>query len=234
MNAKKYLKQQAEQDRKEILASDDGEFLRALQQQVQPKPQAKKRVPLRVWLPSLASAVAAVVLITCITVYYPFDSDQPVVPPPQTEYSDDNLVGSDSTLEELTRDVKEFNLQIDPALYTYTVTKYYDSVSGDVLYYNVIVNDFDLIYNMSLAIVCNPNYNFKEFDFGGETSDTTLTSYTVTYSTETTVNSEFGLEALLAKAQIKKGQEIVYVTDYRELLLSPEGTFLETLQSIVK
>ena len=234
MNVKKYLKQQAEQDRKEILASDDGEFLRALQQQVQPKPQAKKRVPLRVWLPSLASAVAAVVLITCIAVYYPFDTDQPVVPPPPKEYLDANLSTTDSTLEEFTRDVKEFGLQIDSALYTYNVKKTSDSVSGDVLYYHVVIDDFDLIYHMEIVTVCNPNYKYKDFTFEEQTSEATLTAYTVTYSTSTTVDPEFGIEILHAKAQIQKGQEMIYVLNYSELLLSPDGTFLETLQSIVK
>lgn len=234
MNAKKYLKQQAEQDRKEILDSDDGEFLRALQQQVQPEPRSQKRVPLRVWLPSLASAVAAVVLITCIAVYYPFDTDQPVVPPPQKEYLDANLTTSDSTLEELNRDVKEFDLQIDSALYTYSVKKTSDSVSGDVLYYHTTIANPNTFIKMEIVTVCNPDYQYKNFTFGEETSETTLTAYTVTYSTSTNLDPEFELEFLNAKAQIQKGQEIVYVTDYSELLLSTEGTFLETLQSIVK
>ena len=77
MKVKKYLERQAEQDRKEILSSDNGEFLRALQQRVQPKAE-KRRAKLKVWLPAALSAVAAaVVLVTCTIVYYP-SSNKPI------------------------------------------------------------------------------------------------------------------------------------------------------------
>ena len=90
MKVKKYLKKQAAQDRKEILASDNGEFLRELQQQVEP--QIKSRPRLRVWLPATISAVAATAVVaTCIAVYYPFEAG-PI------EYLAGNFVSVDSTI----------------------------------------------------------------------------------------------------------------------------------------
>lgn len=226
MKVKKYLKKQAEQDRKEILASDNGEFLRELQQQV--VPEIKSRPRLRVWLSATISAVAATAVVAiCIAVYYPFEAG-PI------EYLAGNFVSVNSTIEELNQDVKEVDLQIDTSLYRYSVTKTSDSKSGDVLFYVTTIQNTDLFVQMELVTVCNPNYQYKDFQISDETITVQLTNYNVTYTTMTNIDSEFGIEILQAKAEIQKGNEFIYVTKYTEYLFSPEGSFLEVLQSIVK
>ncbi len=200
--------------------------MRALQQMVVEKP--KKRPNLRVWLPATLSAVAtAVVIITCVVVYYPKDDEQ-------TKYLDTNLVYSDSTLEELNKDVKEVEIQIDTAIYSYTVKKTSDSVSGDVLFYLTEIIDSNSFVEMTIVTVCNPNYKYKDFHLSNEFDTAKLTNYTVTYQTSTELNSEYGIEIMQAKAEIHKGKEFIYVTKYSEFLLSSDGSFLEILQSIVK
>ncbi|MDE5896387.1 MAG: hypothetical protein K2H43_01075 [Clostridia bacterium] len=230
MNTKKFLDKQAEQDRKQILDSDNGEFLQALEQKLQPQPKAKKRLPrFRVWFPALASAAAAIVLIVCLAVFYPFGGKS-------VEYFDQNIRYSESTVEELNRDMKQFNLQIDTAVYSVDIIKATDSVSGDILYYTTDISSADSFVQMQIVTVCNPNYKLKTFSFNNTTTTAKLPNYSVIYETSTVPDTQFGLDFLQAKAKIQKGKEFVYVTSYSELLLEPEseGTFLETLQSIVK
>ena len=226
MNIKKYLKKQAEQDRQEILDSDNGEFLRTLQEQA--KPTLKKRFPLRVWLPATLSAVVAVaILVTCIAVYYPFETNH-------IEYLDINLSTVDSTIDELNKDVKEVDLQIDDSVYSYTVTKALDTISGDVLFYRTTIDNLDAFIQMEIVTVCNPYYTYKNFHIPDNPITAELPHYTVSYKTSTSINSEFGLETINATAEIHKGKERIYITNYFELLLSPDDSFLEILQSIVK
>lgn len=226
MNVKKYLKQQAEQDKQKILNADGGEFLRELQQMVEEKP--KKRPRLRVWLPATLSAVAsAAVVVTCVVVYAPSGSEH-------TEYLDNNLISVDSTIEELNQDVKEVDLQIDPATYSYTIKKTSDSVSGDVLYYLVKIESVDTLIQMNIVTVCNPYYTYKDFSFSDATTEIKLDNYSVTYESSVNVDPEFGFETLEIQAHISKGKENIYILNYAELLLSSDGSFLEVLQSIVK
>lgn len=235
MNVKRYLKKQAEEERQRILAADDGEFLRSLQEMVQPAPasapapEKRRRAPvkLKYWLPATASAVAAAVVVTCVIIYYPFGSDH-------VEYLDANIISENSTLEVLNKDMKQFDLVVDETLYSCAVTKMSDSVSGDVLYYFTRISSLDTFVHIELVTVCNPYYKYKDFMFASDTTDEALSNYTVTYGTLTSTDPEFGIDTLQVTAKIQKGKEFVYVTDYSELLLSPDGSFLEILQSIVK
>lgn len=227
MNAKKFLKQQAEQDRQEILSSDDGAFLRALEERVEPKTERRSRPRLKVWLPSAGAAVAAAAIITCVAVYAPFGA-------PHVEYLDANVVVESSTLEDLNRDVKEFELEIDTSAYTYSVNKSSDKISGDTLYYSTTLSSLDTLVQIKIVTVCNPRYKYKNFSFVGETQTAKLPHYSVTYQSFVDYDSQFDVEVLNAKSKTQKRKEFVYVTNYTELLTSSEGSFLEILQSIVK
>lgn len=226
MNVKRYLKKHAEKDRQKILSADNGAFLRELEQMVVEKP--KKRPQLRVWLPATLSAVAsAAVVVTCIVVYYPSESEH-------IEYLDANLIYSDSDLDELNKDIKQVDLQIDTSLYSYFVKKASDKVSGDVLFYSISIKSIDTFTQLEIVTVCNENYQYKDFSFSDTTNSVVLDNYSVTYETSVSVDPEYGVDLLNGLAEIHKGDEYIYVTKYSELLLSPEGSFLEILQSIVK
>lgn len=226
MNIKRYLKKQAEQDKQKILDSDNGEFLHTLQNQVEPT-RSKMRSPLRIWIPASLSAITCVVLAICIAVYYPFETS-PI------EYLDINLINEVSTIEDFNKDVKEIDLQIDSTVYSYSVTKAWDSISGDVLYYYVTINNPDAFVQMEIVTVCNPHYTYKDLKTPHNPTIVQLPNYKVSYETSTTMHAEFGLEILHATAEIHKGKESIYITNYSELLLSPDDSFLEILQSIVQ
>ena len=227
MKVKKYLERQAEQDRKEILSSDNGEFLRALQQSVQPKAE-KRRAKLKVWLPAALSAVAAaVVLVTCTIIYYP-SSNKPI------EYSDLNFAYSVSTVEDMKADFKKFEFQTDSSAYTYTVTKTTDIPTGDTVYYAVTVTSSNTLIQMKMIAVQNPNYKNKEFGFSDQVKSETLANYSILYEGSTETGTEFGIDVFTAKAKITREHEIIYVTEYSEVLLSSQESFFEVLQSFIK
>lgn len=227
MKVKKYFERQAEQDRKEILSSDNGEFLRALQQSVQPKAE-KRRARLKVWLPAALSAVAAaVVLVTCTIIYYP-SSNKPI------EYSDFNFVHNISTVEAMRADFKKFEFQTDSSAYTYTVKKTTDIPTGDTVYYAVTVTSSDLLVQMNIIAVQNPNFKYKLFEFSDQVKSETLANYSILYEGSTETGTEFGIDVFTAKAKITREHEIIYVTEYSEVLLSSQESFFEVLQSFIK
>lgn len=207
------------------MTPEDEEFLHTLQENIEPAP--KKRPRTSVWLPAAVSAAAAAaVLVTCLVVYYPYGDN--------VEYLANNQVTENSKLELLNQDMKEIDLQIDFSVYTCTVKKTSDKVSGDVLFYQATITDNDSIIQMDIITVCNAKFKFKDFSFKGDTTTAKLDNYSVTYETTISASEEFGINILNAKAEIQKGKEFIYVTNYSELLLSDDGNFLEVLQSIVK
>ena len=223
MRAKKYLKQQAKQDREKLL-EEDKDFLRVLEQQVAEEPP-KNRLRFPRWLFALAGSIVAAVLIVCFAVFFPFKK--------KVTYFDGNLDQTSSSFDELNLNIQNFQFHFNESLYSLTVRKTFDKISGDTLFYTANLTAFDNTVVLEIVTVCNPNYQYKNFSYNNDTQNQALANYTVTYSFITTTDEEFGFETLHATASIQKGKEMVYVTKYSELLLTPDGTFLETLQSIV-
>lgn len=222
MNVKKYLKKQAEQDEQEILDADDNEFLDNMKAKIKAKSKHSKKnrnfAKLKIGLPVAAGIAVAATAITCIAVYYPFNSGR-------VEYFEADIADTAATLEDLNRDVKEFDIRIDPSVYTYDIKKKYDRVSGDVLFYTTVIDNRDLFLHMEIITVCNPNYHYKDFSLSDGAVSAALDHYTVEYLPSKTTDPEFGFEKYSAKAKIQKGKEFVYVTRYSELLFGQRIRF---------
>lgn len=233
MKVKKYLEKQAEQDRQEILSSDNGAFLRALEQEYTEQNQAtreRRRSPrLKVWLPaSISAAAAAAVITTCVVVYYPTGVNR-------VEYLDTNIVYVSANLDEFNNDVKEVDLQIDTTKYNYNILRAYDSVSGDTLYYTSDILSIDgYTVDLQIISVCNPNYKYKNFKLTDTNGQTSLGNYNVLYKSWKYVDPDFGFNILETRAEIHEGDEYFYITRYKEIIGTEDGSFLEVLQSILK
>lgn len=228
MKVKKYLEKQAEQDRQEILSSDNGAFLRALEQEYTEQNQAtreRRRSPrLKVWLSASIDAVAAAAVITtCIVVYYP-----------TVEYLDTNIMHASADIDEFNSNVKEVDMQIDTTKYNYNILRAYDSVSGDTLYYSSTILSIDATVEIRFISVCNPNYIYKNFKLTDATDQANLGNYNVLYKSWKYVDPDFGFNILEANAEIHKGKEYFYITQYKEIIGTEDGSFLEVLQSILK
>lgn len=249
MNAKKFLKEQAARDKQKILAKDGEKSLRALEENVQPDGNA--RVRSKKWIPAAASALAAVVLVTCIAVFRPWESKFPSVEAPVEEpiIPDWEKIkyghggGCDfATFENANAELTEFNLQCNPADFYYcTLMRAYDFSSDKTEFYSLAVTSMDLSTNLRFLVGKTNDYHYDFWYDELATTTVELPDYTVTYYQWKKYETQFEMNVLYAIAKIEKGDETVYVSEYSEILDSPDapnhdpdGAFLEVLQSVLK
>lgn len=149
MDIKKYLQQKAEEDVSSVLSEEEKEYCKsiALESEFQ---KGRRRLDRRFWVPfscALCVLLAAVIAIAIIFA--------PRTPP--IRYFDDKIVSQISTLEEVNKDSKYFNVtQIDNS--NFAVSMSYDSDSGDKLYYEANIKGF--FENSNFVIVVNKNYQY--------------------------------------------------------------------------
>lgn len=233
MKAKKFLKQQAELDKREILEASDKQSLYALLDQIeqpenaaqpekteQPKPSFVKRYSK--WLISAAGIAACAIILTTVLLLYPAKD--------KIVYNEQNFVTSSSTVEEMDYDMQEFDFLFDQSLYSVKIKKTVDSITNDVIYYKASVKRFDNLIKFEFTAVCNPNYTYPYFEITDEFKDADLTNYSVVYKQEISLNEYFN--TLQAKAQIQKGSEFIYITEYNEYMMDEEGSFLQIIQEM--
>ncbi len=224
MKAKKFLKQQAEAEKKEILEASDmqsfDEFFHDIEKPAQLKRGFFKRY--YKWFISAAGIAACAIILTTVLLLYP--AKEKIV------YDENNFVTSSSTIEEMDNDMTEFNFQIDTTAYSVEVEKTVDSVSGDVILYRLQVDQYTSLINFEFIAVCNPNYFYPYLEITDEYTDAGLTNYSVSYKQEILPN-EYGLD-LKAKAKIQKGSEFIYITEYNEYMTDEEGSLLKIIQEM--
>lgn len=219
MKAKKFLKEQANADKRALLEESEPQVYTAeIEKNKAEIPAGGFWTRNSKWILALAGTLAGAVVLVCVFVFYPRNN---------VVYYEQNFVSNDSTVAELNADMKEFDINIDEN-YTVKVKKTTDSVSGDTIYYNVNVdvNDF---FHFEFLAVCNKNYSYSDFEITEEFIETTLSGSTVKYHQIATQDREFGLYDLTAKAQIKKGNEYIYITEYTELADNEQGSLLKLI-----
>ncbi len=221
MNVKRYLKKQAKQDRLAIMEADGGETLRALG--IEPP---KKKPHRAAWIAGAASLAASLaVVLTCVFTLYPFNAQE-------EKYLEENFVTEDSTVEKMNAELHDFLLTFDETACQIAITRTYDSVSGEALYYQLTINRSDNSLYGEFYITCNEHYEYPNFTFSLTPIFETLTHYAITYQLESTIHPQYGFETITCKAEIKGTIDCVYITQYDELILDGH-TFLDSVQAIV-
>ena len=225
MRVKKYLKQQAEKDRQAIMTEGDEKFLQETMARIDgaasPAPRSSSK--LKSWL---TGAMACAVVIACVLVFCPLGQS--------AAYFENNFVKSDSTLQEMDADMKKFAFDFDETLYTVTVQKTTDSVSGDVIMYEANISSNDSLVKMSLFAVCNENYHYHEVEITNEFVSEKLAPYEICYCSYTEPQPDFGVDIYHVEAQIRKGKEYVYLTNYVETVFDGQPKFLDLVQTLIK
>lgn len=225
MNAKKYLREQAEKDQQKVLSADNGEFFHSLQDKMENK--SKKKNHLITWIVSTATVLTSIIVIVCVLIFYN-PTETPIV------YLEENFNTYDSTIEELNNDIQNFSIEIDNSIYSSKILKTVDTISGDTLYYIVGINSLDTLINFEIVIVCNKNYQYKDFNKTNEFINLALPNYAISYLTTLTQDPDFGINKLSGMAEINLDNEYVYITKYSEFMLDAEGSFLKIIQQIIK
>lgn len=228
MNVKKYLQQQAEQDRKTIVSENDDRFLQNVKAEIDTKtsPSPRHFARLRFWLIGTTSVLASIAILVCVLVFYP--QGQGVI------YYENNFVQSDSTLQSMDEDMKEFAFDIDEKLYTVKVQVTTDSVSGDTIMYYADITSHDKLLKLSIIAVCNKNYHYRGLQITEEYSTEKLPLYEIRYTSTIIPDPDFGFNIFNAKAQIQRGSEFIYITEYTETMLGDQPMFYDNIQSLIK
>ena len=228
MRVKKYLEQQAEKDRQAIMTEGDEKFLQETMARIDgaPSPAPRSSSKLKSWLTGASCAMAFAVMIACVLVFCPQGQS--------AAYLENNFVISDSTLQEMDADMKKFAFDFDETLYTVTVQKTTDSVSGDVIMYQAGISSLDSLVKFSLVAVCNENYTYRKVEITDKFLNEKLASYDICYQSSTVPQPDFDMATYNAQAQIRKGKEYVYIVNYVEIMLDGQPRFLDLVQTLIK
>lgn len=215
------MKNQAQQDRQAILEEDGGKTLSVLGVDCNKKKQPRHRI----WIAGAAGmAVSLAVVLVCV-----FTIDPPASQP--EKFLEENFATETSTVEQMNTELHDFFLTIDEDAFQIYITRTYDSVSQEALFYQLSINRYDNSLHGEFYITCNENYHYSDFTFSKTPIVENLPNYSVTYQLESTM--KFGLEQINCKAQIEGNTDHIYITKYDELLLDPDHTFLDSVQTLI-
>lgn len=225
MKGKKFLKQQFDIDKKQILEASKDETYYSMLEQIRNAPKPKQNFWKRnlKWIAGAASVAVSAVILVCVLVFYPFASTDTL-----PIYLEENFEILNSTFDEMDADMKEYDFNIDKSIYTIIVNKTIDKISGDTILYSVHMMHINTTIKFDFVAVCNPNYTYPHFDITDKFTDIALPQYTVSYSDNKTTAGM--LTILNSKAKIQKDKEIIYITDYEEYLLDSNSSILDVIQ----
>lgn len=186
----------------------------------------KKNSHRRAWIAGAASLAASLaVVLVCVFTLYPFNA--------QTDtFSEVNFVTENSTVAQMNSELHDFSFSIDENVCRIFIKRTYDSVSGEPLYYQLVVNRHDNSLYGEFYITCNKDYHYKNFIFSSTPVTETLPQYAITYQSESSMNTQYGVEKISCKAEIKGKIDCIYITQYDELLHDGH-TFLDSVQTFI-
>ena len=179
---------------------------------------------------SVVSIMLVIVVVTCV-VFLPnkniADNTQP--PPP---YYSGNEVKKSSTIAELNSYTENFD--IDNSL-NWVVSKFYDSVSNEVLYFVISAEKEDVIQEFLLTIIVADNYQHQESNYNYNLSFS-IKNHTMNYLNqveEYPPAEEYPpLYSYTTYAKIITSKEEIYIR-YLEITFE-ENLFLSAITNILK
>ena len=219
MNLKKYLRQQAENDKKNMLSEEDEQYCRQIASQT---PSAALK---RTHYPAVALVSSAVAVCITLSITLPIFLKKP--PVDDILYQEENIRSVTCSLEDINSASNYFSVsEVADAEVFYELN--YDSVSNDSLYYTVNVTTAISEYTMFL--VTNTKYDFV-FELANELITEQLSSYTIYY--EVVVLNGFDGTQLKYTGYVQNSSETVYI-EYTQLIDLGEHAFFNDIQSILK
>lgn len=228
MNFKKRFDKRIEEDKKSMLTESDRAFLATLQDMVVERPQGEVLAkPFNYKKPLIISV--ACFMVAALTVFLILWFALPAKPNGKV-YFEDNFVEVRSDVTELNSDLILFSFEADEN-YSVDISKVYDSVSNDTLYYKLKMSD-DYSVNIRLEIVVNKNYIHSDMAYWAETTEDAISGYTIKYAQTITPLAGMPFNTVNCMGEMQIGNQWIYIMSYEEMSLT-EGTFIETLQSMI-
>lgn len=235
MSFRKRFDKLIEEDKKSRITEKDRAFLASLESMIVEPPQGEVKVKTfnyRAVLICVACALVAALTILLIFYYTlkPNSFDPPI------EYFEDYFETVESDEIELNGDLILFTFEVDKSRYIVEINRTYDSLSGDTLYYTLFITNAtpDFTLSAKYEIVVNENYTHTDINYRREIIETEISGYSIKYTQDITSENVFGMTVNTVECigEIQVGTEWIYITKYQETSLT-EGTFLETLQSMI-
>ena len=242
MKIKKFLKKAAEEDRESLINDKDIEFLASIGVDYnKKKDDTQKEPPASYYLSAsvfnykvlwgcIAGFLMVAIALTLI-LYYSL-KPTPVINSP-IHYFEDNFVKVDSDLQELNNDLILFSLAVDEDMYDLEVSKTYDSLSGDNLYYVLRFDQKEGLKKFfTFNIVVNGEYEHEQVEYSNEPDVYQISGYDLKFVENAKEVKDTPFSMVTCQGEIQIGEQWLYIENYEEMALG-QSTFIETLQSII-
>lgn len=223
---KKTLRQQAKDVNIKILENNE-DFYNEIVNQYFPEKEPKPKRKLVLKLSSIASACLLFIAGINILLYCFLNVDN-------VEYLMENEVVEDSNIVELQNLAPWFSISQE---YTYQVTQTYDSISEDILYFEIIISGNNFVEKASIYLYINPNYKTRkqlikeEVKELYEIKDMNINGTEVHYIEKVSQNS-YGLYIFSYKAQYEQGKNEIYI-EYEQTWIDENTHFFAFLEEMI-
>lgn len=200
----------------------DREFISQLMETVgerhAPKPKRNKNW---LWAIPSATAVCAAVLVGTLV---PWTGE--------IKFENKYFVDEVTTIETLADALNGLDIHISEDQDVF-VKKTHDTVSGQDLYYTMLVSEFTetVDYAIETRIIVNEKYEFEDFVLDDSFATQDCGHYSVYYKQEFTEDPQTGIKSVRGKAKIDGLKYEIYVTVYDEFTLG-SGMFLNVIAGL--
>lgn len=222
MNVKRYLRKQAQEDLKALETEGDREFISQLMETVgerhAPKPKRNKNW---LWAIPSATAVCAAVLVGTLV---PWTGE--------IKFENKYFVDEVTTIETLADALDGLDIHISEDQDVF-VKKTHDTVSGQDLYYTMLVSESmeTAYYAIETRIIINEKYEFEDFVLDDSFATQDCGHYSVYYKQQFTEDPQTGINSVRGTAKIDGLKYKIYVTVYDEFTLG-SGMFLDVIAGL--
>lgn len=200
----------------------DREFISQLMETVgerhAPKPKRNKNW---LWAIPSATAVCAAVLVGTLV---PWTGE--------IKFENKYFVDEVTTIETLADALNGLDIHISEDQDVF-VKKTHDTVSGQDLYYTMLVSEFTetVDYAIETRIIVNEKYEFEDFVLDDSFATQDCGHYSVYYKQEVTEDPQTGIKSVRGKAKIDGLKYEIYVTSYKESTLG-RGMLLNVIAGL--
>lgn len=226
MNVKKYLRKEAQKTHQEILSADNGAFLEQLKITVENNKPPRKSI-WKKWLAGTGCCILAAVIAIVCSVAFLHTNNTPV-------YLEENCVSEPTAYTHFNEEQKEFTLNIDTDIFSVNASRTYDKITGNLLYYTIILQSDKKAITADMVIICNRYYTHEIFMKANSDTQAELTGYTLIYRTETISDPDFDTKFFHASGEIFGDEIKIYIRNYDETLTTENEHFLSFVQDTIQ
>lgn len=220
---KRKLKAQAKKAEKEILARNSDFYNEIMEQYYPEQTKEKSKRKLIIKVSSIVTACILFIVSLSVVLFKFFKNEE-------VEYLYENEVGENTDMETLYKAVPWFP-KLNEQDYDYKLSRTYDSVSGDNLYFAINIKGNSFAETIKVYLYINPYYKERLYELSRDVvNNVTVNKIPVNY--KETVKQEDGIFTFEYIAQYSHGKNEVYI-EYKQLWFENDTHFFKFLEEIV-